>query len=111
MNEMKWPAAAARGSRRLSLPHVSRERVSPTRSPSAQQRLTSAQRRGSLCVHAEQPDTAHLHPHQHTDAAAAAAATDTDELLPQLHECRNELSQLLVAVSQLEVRNNDNVAW
>ena len=107
MNEMKWPAAAARGSRRLSLPHVSRERAS--RSPSAQQRLTSAQRRGSLCVHVEQSDTAHLHHHQH----ATAAAADTDELLSQLHKCRNELSQLLVAVSQLEVRNNDsaNVAW
>ena len=105
MNEMKWPVeAAARGSRRLSLPHVSREPVS--RNASAQQALTSAQRRGSLCVHTVQSNTVDTHHHQRA-AAAAAAEADADKLMLELHKCRNELSQLLIAVSQLEVRNND----
>jgi len=60
----------------------------------------SEQRRVSVCVHVPQSNT--LLPRPSTDAAAADA-----DLMSEIHNCRNELSQLLTAVSQLEVRFRD----
>ena len=97
MSEMN-SATAGRG-RRMSLPPVIRQPVigSHTASVSSHQR-----RRGSVYV---QSNTPQLHPStdDDDDDDAAVAAADA-ELLSEMYSCHNQLSQLLTAVTQLEVR-------
>ena len=89
----------------MSLPPVIRQ-------PASRSHLTPVssheQRRGSVSVHRPVPQSiviVELHPpsDDEDDDQAAAAAADA-QLLSEMYNCRNQLSQMLSAVSQLEVR-------
>ena len=101
MSDIKYLMPVASGHRRLSLPPVTRDLLlSPDHTAAV---LSSDQRRGSVCVNLPQSNT--LHRDASTDDGQVKLATrDNDaELSSQIDTCRDELSLLLAAVSQLEV--------
>ena len=89
---------AASSNRRLSLPQIVRTPVSRSVRPALA--ATSDQRRLSVCVHLP----VHPPPPELIDDNDDGCHGDgTAELLSEIHNCRNQLSQLVTSASQLEV--------
>jgi len=96
-------SATANKGRRMSLPPLTRQRVTPAHSTT----LSSEQRRrGSVCmtplINILLLQSSTDDDDDDDDDTASAAAVD-DAVLSEMYNCRNLLSQLLTAVSQLKV--------